>query len=103
LVDEAGQAPLPSQLAALLRVPAVQLWARQLVPVSQSSHLPPPSQVPLWPQLVVADLVHRLLGSFPPSGTLVQVPACPWTVQLVQVPVHEVLQHTPCTQFPPWH
>jgi hypothetical protein len=103
LVVEAGQVPLPSQVAALVWTPEAQLWARQLVLVSQSSHLPPPSQVPLKPQLEVADLTHRLPGSFPPSGTLVQVPTCPCTKQLVQVPVHELLQHTPWTQFPLWH
>jgi len=85
--------PLPSQVAALVWTPAAQLWARQLVLVSQSSHLPPPSQLPLRPQLVAAVLAHR--ESLPPSGTLVQVPTWFWTVQLVQVPVHEVLQHTP--------
>ena len=87
--------PLPSQVAALVWTPEAQLWARQLVLVSQSSHLPPPSQVPLVPQLVVAVLVHRLPGSFPPSGTLVQVPTWFCTRQLMQVPVHELLQHTP--------
>jgi len=95
--------PLPSQLAELVWIPPVQLWFRQLVDVSQSSHFPAPSQVPFKPQLVVALLVQCPPGSFPPTGTLVHVPTCCCTLQLMQVPVHEVLQQTPSTQLPLWH
>jgi hypothetical protein len=59
-------------------------------------HAPAPLQLPVLPQ--GGPAVQRPCGSVVPSGTLVQLPALPATLQAWQVPQALALQQTPSTQ-----
>jgi hypothetical protein len=93
------QAPAPSQLPALVAVPAVHPDVPQLVPETADRQAPAPLQVPSNPQGGAA--VQPPCGSLVPAATAVQVPADPATLQATQAPQLADPQQTPSTQFPP--
>jgi hypothetical protein len=95
------QAPAPSQLAALMAVPAVHEAAPQLVPAAAERQAPAPLQVPSNPQGGAA--AQPPCGSLVPAATAEQVPADPATLQAAQVPQLADPQQTPSTQLSPWH
>ena len=95
------QLPAPSQLPALVAVPALHEGAPQLVPTAADRQVPAPLQVPSNPQGGTA--VQPPCGSLVPAATAVQVPADPATLQAAQVPQLALPQQTPSTQLPPWH
>ncbi len=103
----AGQLPFPSQLAAGVNEAPVQLAWRQPTQGNQGRHPPLPLQVPSLEQLPLDGLLaaQRCFGSAWPSGTAVQVPTFPLTLQLMHrlllVPsAQALLQHTPSVQKP---
>jgi len=55
------------------------------------------------PQLAGPAFVHVPVGSVPPAGTGVQVPAVAASAHDRHVPAHAVLQQTPCAQKPDAH
>ena len=61
-----------------------------------------PSQVPSVPQLDAPWSLHWFNGSCP-AGTVEQVPPVPVSEHDMQLPVHAVLQQTPCAQNPLLH
>jgi hypothetical protein len=65
--------------------------------------VPLPSQNPVVPQLAAPVFVHEAVGSPPPAGTGVHVPALPGTAQERQVVAQAVLQQTPWAQIPDMH
>jgi hypothetical protein len=95
------QLPAPSQLPALVAVPAVHESAPQLVPAAAERQAPAPLQLPSNPQ--GGAVVQPPCGSLVPAATAVQVPADPATLQAVHVPQLAVPQQTPSTQLPAWH
>ena len=95
------QLPAPSQLPALVAVPALHEGAPQLVPTAADRQVPAPLQVPSNPQ--GGRAVQPPCGSLVPAATAVQVPADPATLQAAQVPQLALPQQTPSTQLPPWH
>jgi hypothetical protein len=101
-VTGAGQVPLPSQVAASVSTPPAHEAARQEVPESLRQ-APAPLQKPSFPQGSEGTGMHMPLGSAPPLGTLLHVPTAPATLQLLQLSVQALLQHTPSTQLPDMH
>jgi hypothetical protein len=95
------QLPAPSQLPALVAVPAAHEGAPQLVPAAADRQAPAPLQLPSNPQGGIA--MQPPCGSLVPAATAVQVPAEPATLQAAHVPQLAAPQQTPSTQFPPWH
>jgi hypothetical protein len=95
------QVPAPSQLPALVAVPAVHEAAPQLVPAAAERQAPAPLQVPSNPQGGAA--AQPPCGSLVPAATAEQVPADPATLQAAQAPQLALPQQTPSTQFPPSH
>jgi len=93
------QLPAPSQLPALVAVPAVHEGEPQLVPAAAERQAPAPLQVPSNPQGGAA--AQPPCGSLVPAATGAQVPADPATLQAAQVPQLAVPQQTPSAQFPP--
>jgi hypothetical protein len=57
-----------------------------------------PSQKPVVPQLAAPAFAHVPVGSAPPPGTGVHAPAVAARAHDRHVPVHAVLQQTPCAQ-----
>lgn len=98
------QLPAPSHVRAGVSVDPVQLPAAQTEPAAQLWHAPLPSHVPSNPHSVWATAGHCVvtMGAVP-LGTFEQVPTFPVSVHVMHVPVHAVLQQTPCTQFPDVH
>jgi hypothetical protein len=101
----AGQLPFPSQYAAAVKTPAVQLALRQPLLVGQRPHAPAPSQVPVLEQspLLRSLALQRAFGSAPPDETIEQVPTLPETLQLLHRPpveasLHALSQQTPSVQ-----
>jgi hypothetical protein len=72
------------------------------VPLTYRRQAPLPSQVPSLPQVAAPASVHWFSGSCP-AGTVEQVPPVPVSEHDMQVPVHAVLQQTPCAQNPLLH
>jgi hypothetical protein len=62
---------------------------------------PVPLHAPVLAHGALVEAAHRLWGSAAPAGTLVQVPALPWTLQARQVPHEADAQQTPSTQVRP--
>jgi hypothetical protein len=62
-----------------------------------------PSQKPVVPQLAAPAFVQLFVGSAPPDGTGVQVPAVAERAHDRHVPVQAVLQQTRCAQMPLAH
>ena len=113
-VAAAGHAPLPSQVAAAVRTPAVQLCWRQPVLLDHGWQAPLPSQLPaLLQSPFVGSLfasAQRDLGSEPTLSTFEQVPdgAVLVPLQVLHRPpevasAQAVLQHRPSVQNPLWH
>ena len=90
------------QRPASVATPPVQLSAPQTVPDAYLRQAPAPSQVPSPPQVVAPSSLHCMRGSWP-AGTFVQVPALEGSAHDLHVPVHAVLQQTPCSHIPELH
>jgi hypothetical protein len=73
--------PAPSQVEASLLVPPLHVWGTQMVPAAYLRQAPAPLQAPSFPQLVAPWSLQLPVGSWPPAGTLLQVPATPGTLQ----------------------
>jgi hypothetical protein len=101
VVTGAGQVPAPSQLAAAVCVPPLQLATRHEVVLGGKVHVPlVPSQLP--PQVVPA-FKHAWR---PPTGwplMVLQVPTEPDALHAWHCPVHALAQHTASTQKPELH
>jgi hypothetical protein len=97
--------PAPSQARPSVCVVAFvgQAGGAQGVPAAKSSQAPLPSQKPVVSQLAAPAFEQVFVGSGPPLGTGVQVPAVAERAQERHVPVHAVLQQTPCAQKPLAH
>ena len=96
-VVAAAQAPAPSHSCGGLYVDPVHDAATHCVPVTCLRHAPAPLHVPSLPQVDAAAAGHwpaTTGGS--PAETGEHVPL----LHAMHVPVHAVLQHTPCTQKP---
>jgi len=103
-----GQWPLPSQLAAGVKVLPEQLACLHPVEVDHGRQAPAPLQVPPFEQSPAMALLatQSFLGSAPPAGTGEQVPTFPSTLQLIHKPpvvasLHAVLQQNPSVQKRP--
>src|SRR3954468_14741820 len=78
-------------------------WAgAQTVSAAYRLQAPAPLHIPVGPQLVAGVATQTLRGSVP-AATGAQVPTEPERLQVVQRPVHAVLQQTPSTQKPLAH
>jgi hypothetical protein len=62
---------------------------------------PSPLHAPVLAQGALVEAAHRPWGSAAPAGTLVHVPALPWTLQARQDPQETDPQQTPSTQVSP--
>ena len=96
-VVAAAQTPAPSHSCGGLYVDPVHDAATHCVPVTCLRHAPAPLHVPSLPQVDATAAGHWLAttgGAPAATGEHVPVP------QLMHVPVHAELQHTPCTQKP---
>jgi hypothetical protein len=82
-------------------VDPLQLAAPHDTVVAACWQAPSPLHAPVLPQGAVVEVGHLLWGSAAPVGTLVQVPALPWTLQARQVPQDADAQQTPSTQLSP--
>jgi hypothetical protein len=99
----AEQVPVPVQAPAEVKVEPVQLAFRHEAVMPCFWQAPPPSQKPVFPQVLGAAPGHPLLGSIPPAGTFVHAPCAPVTAQLLQPSVQVLLQQKPSTQLPEVH
>src|SRR5437868_12380989 len=99
-LDVAGveQLPAPEQNAAAVKVEPLQEAGAQPTEVEACVQAPPPLQVPVFPQVPLAE--QRLCGSFTLAGTLAHEPALPEMLQAWQVGQLGAPQQTPSTQFP---
>jgi len=95
------QLPAPEQNAVAVKVLPLQEAAAQLTEVEAWVQAPAPLQVPVFPQVPLAE--QRLCGSLMFTGTLAHTPALPETLQAWQVGQLEVPQQTPSTQNPVPH
>jgi hypothetical protein len=102
VVDDAGQVPVPLQLAALTAVPAEQVPARQPVepPGYAQAMAIVPSQEPPQALPSVVQAVRLPCGA---PVVFVQVPTLPVTSQAWHCPPQALLQQTPSTQLPAAH
>ena len=75
----------------------MQVLAPHAVPAAYFSQAPLPSQKPSPMHVAGPCSSHWASGSCP-AGTLMQVPALPWTAHDLQVPVQAVAQQTPWAQ-----
>jgi hypothetical protein len=103
LVVGSEQVPLPVQVPEEVSVEPLQLAFRQAAVMPCFWQAPPPSQKPVFPQVLGAAPGHPLLGSTAPAGTFVHVPCAPMTAQLLQPSVQALLQQKPSMQFPEVH
>jgi len=97
----ATQVPVPLQVGIGSSVALAQLATPQAVPGPHLRQAPAPSQVPSFPQLVVAEAVQSLCTSVPDTAGA-HCPTVPTPSQVMQVPVQAVSQQTPSTQKPLW-
>lgn len=99
MVSRSTHAPLPSQVSGLfeLAFPATQDAARHCTPLAKREHERAPLQKPVRPQVDWGCAGHSLSG-FWPSGTAVQAPWVPASLQLSQVPLQAVSQQKPSVQ-----
>ena len=97
------QVPAPSQVEPAVKVVplAGQVAAAQAVPCLYFSQAPA-WHLPSVPHPAAPWSTQAPAGSGP-EATAVQRPIEPLMAQDWQVPVHSVVQQTPCSQFPPWH
>ncbi len=102
--------PVPLHVVAAVSIDVVASHAAagpQLVPIAKNAHMPPPSQVPSSPQLVLTLARQVARGSAPPFGTGWQLPALPATAHdqhagQVAAPFGTP-QHTDSMQWPLMH
>jgi len=96
-VVAAAQAPAPSQSCGGLYVDPVHDAATHCVPITCLRQAPAPLHVPSLPQVDAAAAGHwPATTGGAPAETGEHVPV----LHAMHVPVHAVLQHTPCTQKP---
>jgi hypothetical protein len=93
---------VPLQVRPEVSVEPVQLAAAQLVPAAYRRQAPMPSHVPSRAHVPAPSSGHWASGSWP-LGTLVHVPGVPARAHDWQVPVHVVMQQTPCAQWAELH
>lgn len=100
-LDEVGaaQPPLPLQCEIGVYVDPEHDTVPQATPVPATWQAPAPLHAPVFPHGGLG--AHRPCGSAASSGTLVQLPALPWTLHAWQVGHAAALQHTPSTQLAP--
>jgi hypothetical protein len=79
----------------VVRVVPLQVAARQEVPAASRRQAP----MPLQP-LLQASSRQAPVGSVPPTGTGLQVPSLPSTLQAMQVPAQAEAQQRPWAQMP---
>jgi len=96
------QCPSPSQTLTSLTEAPSHVPAMQTVPAGYLRQFPLPSQVPSSPQVEAAPIGHDPGGAWPPLGTSVQIPGALWSLQVLHVSVHALLQQRPPTQKPLW-
>jgi hypothetical protein len=96
------QAPAPLHWGADVNVDPVHVAAPHVVPAAYSRQAPAPSHVPSVPQVAAPWSAHWLRGSCP-AATSVHVPMAPAMAHDRHVPVHELVQQTPCWHRPDWH
>jgi len=98
-LDEVGaaQPPLPLQCEIGVEVVPVHDAIPHATPVPETWHAPAPLQAPVLPHGGLSE--QRPCGSAAFSGTFVQLPALPMTLQAWQVGHALALQHTPSTQL----
>jgi hypothetical protein len=94
----ATQVPAPSQVEAMVLLPPAHFWGAQMVPAPYLRQPPTPLQAPSFPQLATPWSAQVPVGSWPPPGTALQVPAIPGTLQDWQLPSQRVLQQIPWAQ-----
>ena len=104
-LDVAGgeQAPAPLQKAAGVNVVPLHDGPAHWTLAGCSWHAPPPLQKPVWPQVPPVPAAQRACGSATLTGTLLQRPARPETLQAWQVGQLEAPQQTPSVQKPLVH
>jgi hypothetical protein len=73
--------------------------AAQVTPCAYFRQAPAPSQAPSRPHVATPSSGHSLRGSVPTSAG-VHIPRLPTAAQVMHVPAHAELQHTPSTQNP---
>jgi hypothetical protein len=71
------QVPAPLQVEANVFTPPLHRWLEQMVLGPYLRQPPDPLQVPSFPQLAGPWSRQAPAGSWPPSGTALQVPAVP--------------------------
>lgn len=102
MVWTAGQAPFPSQLAARVAVPAVQLAGRQFVlaPGKPQAVRVVPSHDPAQAVPAPAQAAWPVRGA---PLTAAHVPLLAVSAQASHWPLHAALQQTPSAQYPVTH
>jgi hypothetical protein len=98
----ATHVPEPLHWGADVNVEPAQVAAPHAVPAAYLRHAPAPSHVPSSPQVAAVPSVHWLCGSCP-AATSEHVPMLPASAHDRHVPVHELVQQTPCWHSPVWH
>jgi hypothetical protein len=97
------QLPAPSQAEAGLAAELVaQAPGAQLLPLSQSAHMPA-LQVPVVRHVFCRVAWHFSCGSGELSATAVHLPGDDGRLQAMHASVQSELQHTPWAQWPDWH
>jgi hypothetical protein len=96
LVECCAHVPVPLQKPTGINVELVHDDCPHDVVVGAFAQLPAPSHAPVNPQGGAAT--QRACGSAAASGTALQAPARPVTLQAWQVPQEGAEQHTPSTQ-----
>jgi hypothetical protein len=98
------QCPPPSHTSTPSSEAPAHCPGRQVVPEGNLRQAPLPSQLPSSPQVetLAAGQVAASRGATP-TGTKLQVPTAPWTLQDLHVSVQADEQHTPSTQNPLVH
>jgi hypothetical protein len=101
-VAGAGHVPVASQRDARVNVEPVHDAAAQVTPCAYFRQAPAPSQAPSRPHVATPSSGHSLRGSVPTSAG-VHMPRLPTAAQVMHVPAHADVQHTPSTQNPLEH
>jgi len=93
---------VPLHVRAGVEVVPEQVAPTHWVPAAYRRQAPLPLHMPSVLQAGAPRSAHWFSGSAP-LGTLVHVPTVPVIAHEVQVPVHAVMQQTPCAQKPEPH
>jgi hypothetical protein len=100
------QTPKPSHMLAGVKVALLQDAVPQVLLLSTFWQAPVPSQLPVFPQALVAVSSWQLLYGSLPATTDAQVPSATlvsFFLHELHVPAHLLLQHIPSTQLPNVH